>query len=60
MKSKDQTQPLKKSDEEESKIFELLLCSLPGLDRVMLAHTHVHAGVEPTARKKPSMGLCPT
>lgn len=70
MKSKDQTQSLKKpqnkkknqkpSDEEESKSFELLLRSLPGLDRVMLAYTHVHTGVEPTARKKRSMGLCPT
>lgn len=48
MKSKDQTQSLKKKkntkkthDEEECKSFELLLCSLPGLDWVMLAHTHV-------------------
>lgn len=59
MKSKDQTQSFKKSDEEESKSFELLLCSLPGLDWVLLAHTHAHTGVEPMARKKPSMGLCP-
>lgn len=63
MKSKDQTRSLKKkkkNDEEESKSFELLLRSLHGLDWVMLAHTHVHTGVEPMARKKPSVGLCPT
>lgn len=60
MKSKDQRQPLKKSNEEESKSFELLQRALPGLDWPMLAHTHVHTGVEPMAKKKPSVGLCPT
>ena len=50
----------KESNEEESKSFELLQCTLPGLDWVMLAHTHVHTGAEPMPKKKPSMGLCPT
>lgn len=50
----------KKSNEEESKSFELLQRALPGLDWPMLAHTHVHTGVKPMAKKKPSVGLCPT
>lgn len=49
----------KKSNEEESRSFELLQCTRSGLEWVMLAHTDVHTGVEPMPQKKTIIELCP-